>query len=52
LMISGNVEFLPPIFYAVFWQPFWKHRIAPVTPTPFEPLKIWLWPPLPQSWKL
>jgi hypothetical protein len=21
-------------------------------PTPFEPLKIWLWPPLPQSWKL
>jgi hypothetical protein len=20
-------------------------------PTPFEPLKIWLWPPLPQSWK-
>jgi hypothetical protein len=34
---SGNVEFLPPIFYTVFWQPFWKwqtsrkfwkHRIA------------------------
>ena len=24
LMISNNVEFLPPIFYAVFWQPFWK----------------------------
>jgi hypothetical protein len=24
LMISDNVEFLPPIFYAVFWQPFWK----------------------------
>ena len=24
LMISENVEFLPPIFYAVFWQPFWK----------------------------
>jgi hypothetical protein len=23
-----------------------------VTPTPFEPLKIWLWPPLSQSWKL
>jgi hypothetical protein len=22
LMISGNVEFLPPIFYIVFWQPF------------------------------
>jgi hypothetical protein len=21
-MISDNVEFLPPIFYAVFWQPF------------------------------
>ena len=37
LIISGNVEFLPPIFYNVFWQPFWKwqtswkfwkHRIA------------------------
>ena len=24
LMISDNIEFLPPIFYAVFWQPFWK----------------------------
>jgi hypothetical protein len=24
LMISGNAEFLPPIFYTVFWQPFWK----------------------------
>jgi hypothetical protein len=24
LMISDNVEFLPPIFYAMFWQPFWK----------------------------
>jgi hypothetical protein len=24
LMISDNVEFLPPIFYTVFWQPFWK----------------------------
>jgi hypothetical protein len=23
-----------------------------VTPTPFEPLKILLWPPLAQSWKL
>jgi hypothetical protein len=22
LMISDNVEFLPPIFYAVFWQSF------------------------------
>jgi hypothetical protein len=22
LMISDNVEFLTPIFYAVFWQPF------------------------------
>jgi hypothetical protein len=22
LMISENVEFLQPIFYAVFWQPF------------------------------
>ena len=22
LMISDNAEFLPPIFYAVFWQPF------------------------------
>ena len=22
------------------------------TPTPFEPSKIWLWPPLPQIWKL
>ena len=21
LMISDNVEFLPPIFYTVFWQP-------------------------------
>jgi hypothetical protein len=96
LMISGNVEFLPPIFYTMFWQPFWKwqtswkfwkHRIAPLmvtyhyvkfyvsiiiylevininvrnfnfpigfysNPTSFEPLKIWLWPPLSQSWKL
>jgi hypothetical protein len=39
LMISDNVEFLLPIFYAVFWQPFlkwqtsrkfWKRRIAPL----------------------
>jgi hypothetical protein len=22
LMISDNVEFLPPFFYAMFWQPF------------------------------
>jgi hypothetical protein len=22
LMISDNVEFLPPTFYAMFWQPF------------------------------
>ena len=22
LMISENVEFLPPTFYAMFWQPF------------------------------
>jgi hypothetical protein len=22
LMMLDNVEFLPPIFYAVFWQPF------------------------------
>ena len=27
LMLSDNVEFLPPIFYAVFWQPFWKWQI-------------------------
>ena len=42
LMISGNVEFLPPIFYTVFWQPFikWqtsrifgKGRIAPLMVT-------------------
>jgi hypothetical protein len=33
LMISENVEFLPSIFYAVFWQTFWKilkRRIAPL----------------------
>jgi hypothetical protein len=90
LMISGNVEFLPPIFYTVFWQPFskfWKRIIAALmvtcryvklyvsiiihlevininvrnfnfpigfysNPHPVEPLNIWLWPPLPQSWKL
>ena len=28
LMISDNVEFLPPIFYTVFWQPFWKWQIS------------------------
>jgi hypothetical protein len=28
LMISDNVEILPPIFYAVFWQPFWKWQIS------------------------
>jgi hypothetical protein len=42
LMISDNVEFLPPIFYTVFWQPFWKwqtsrkfwkRRIAPLMVT-------------------
>ena len=26
LMISDNVEFLPPIFYVVFWQPFENGR--------------------------
>ena len=42
VMISDNVEFLLPIFYAVFWQPFckwqtsrkfWKRRIAPLMVT-------------------
>ena len=28
LMISDNVEFLPWIFYAVFWQPFWKWQTS------------------------
>jgi hypothetical protein len=28
LMISDNVEFLPPHFYAVFWQPFWKWQTS------------------------
>jgi hypothetical protein len=27
-MISGNVEILPPIFYTVFWQPFWKWQTS------------------------
>ena len=40
--ISEKVEFVPPIFYAVFWQPlwiwqtfwkFWKRRIAPLMVT-------------------
>jgi hypothetical protein len=42
LMISENVEFFPPILYAVFWQTlrkwqtfwkFWKCRIAPLMVT-------------------
>ena len=38
LMISDNVEFLLPNFYAVFWKwqtsrKFWKRRIAPVMVT-------------------
>ena len=28
LMILDNVEFLTPIFYAVFWQPFWKWQTS------------------------
>jgi hypothetical protein len=28
LMISGNVEFLPPNFDTVFWQPFWKWQTS------------------------
>jgi hypothetical protein len=28
LMISDNVEFLPPIFYAMFCQPFWKWQTS------------------------
>jgi hypothetical protein len=95
-MISDNVEFFTPHFYAVFWQPFWKWqtswkfwkwRIAPLmvtyhyvkryvsiiiqlevininvqnfnfpigfysNPHPLWTPKIWLWPPLPQIWKL
>ena len=27
-MISDNVEFLQPIFYAVFWQSFWKWQTS------------------------
>ena len=33
LMISGNVEFLPPIFYTVFWQPFWKWQTSRILKT-------------------
>ena len=28
LMISDNVEFLPSIFYAMFWQAFWKWQTS------------------------
>jgi hypothetical protein len=37
-----------------FHETWWSYRYMFLvgTPTPFEPLKIWLWPPLPQSWKL
>ena len=28
LMISDNVEFLPPIFYSEFLQPFWKWQTS------------------------
>jgi hypothetical protein len=28
LMILDNVEFLTPIFYTVFWQPFWKWQTS------------------------
>jgi hypothetical protein len=33
LMIADDVEFLPPIFYTVLWQPFWK--LWPITMTNF-----------------
>ena len=51
LMISDNVEFLPPIFYAVFWQSFWKwqtsckflkRRIAPQMVT-YHCVKIYVY---------
>jgi hypothetical protein len=29
ILISDQVEFLPPIIYAVFWQPFWKWQTSP-----------------------
>jgi hypothetical protein len=58
-IISGHqylptYQILPPMFYAVFWQPFLYEiptfpQDSIVTPTPFEPLKIRLYPPLPQS---
>ena len=32
LMISDNVEFLPPIFMPCFWK-FWNRRIAPLMVT-------------------
>jgi hypothetical protein len=38
LMISGNVEFLPPIFYTVFWQPFSQYR---KNSTLSDIIKIW-----------
>ena len=50
LLISDNVKFLPPIFYAVFWQPslkwqtsrkFLKHRIAPLMVT-YHYVKIYV----------
>jgi hypothetical protein len=30
----------------------WHKKYSIVTPTPFEPLKIWRWLRLPQIWKL
>jgi hypothetical protein len=33
LMISDNVEFLSPIFYAMFWRPFWRRILAPLMVT-------------------
>jgi hypothetical protein len=52
LMILDNVEFLPPIFYAVLWQPFWKWqtsrkfwkcRIAPLMVT-YHYIKFYHYP--------
>jgi hypothetical protein len=42
LMISDNVEFLPPIFYAMFWQPFWKRKWWPITMSNFMSIIIHL----------
>jgi hypothetical protein len=51
LMISDNVEFLPPIFYAMFWQPFWKWqtslkfwkcRIAPLMVVTYPYVKFYV----------